>query len=115
MPFTWDGILILGDDNYASNSLKVSLYNYGYIESQIIISNEIEQSIKYFKDKGYKNILYVNITETSSGIKSDVIIPAQFEKYKDEIKITGLKSWGYDKKLVKASIKVFLDSLNTLQ
>ena len=114
MPLTWDGILILGNDNYASNSLKVSLNNYGYIDSQIIISNEIEQSIKYFKDKGYKNILYVNITETSSGIKSDVIIPAQFEKYKDEIKITGIKSWGYDRKLVKASIKVFLDSLNTI-
>lgn len=112
MPFTWDGILILSDDYYASNSLKASLSDYGYTESQIIISRDIDESIKYFIDKGSKNILYVNITETSSGIKSDVIIPNQFDKYKDKIKITGLKSWGYDRRLVKASINVLLDALN---
>lgn len=112
MPYTWDGILILGDDYSGSNSLKASLKNYGYNDSQIIISNDIEKSVKYFIDKGSKSILYVNISETSSGIKSDVIIPREFEKYKDAIKITGLKSWGYDRRLVKASINVFLNTLN---
>lgn len=112
MPLTWDGILILGDDCYASNSLKASLKSYGYNESQIIISSDIEKSVKYFIENGSKSILYVNISETSSGIISDVIIPRKFEKYNDKIKITGLKSWGYDRRLVKASINVFLDTLD---
>jgi hypothetical protein len=115
MPFTYDGILIIGEDSYPSNSIKTSLMNYNYIESQIVISQNIGESIEYLMDKGYKNILYVNISETSSGIKSDVTIPHQFEKYKDEIKITGLKSWGYDRRLVKASIKVLLEAQNKLQ
>lgn len=112
MPFTWDGILILGDDNYSSNGLRASLKSYGYNEDQILISSNIEESIKYFMDRKAKSILYVNISETSSGIKSDVIIPKEFEKYGYEIKITGLKSWGYDRSLVKASINVFLDTIN---
>lgn len=113
MPFKWDGILILGEDCYGSSSLKATLENYYYSDTQIIISKDIDASVKYFIDMGVKNILYVNISETSSGIKSDVIIPGRFEKYKDKIKITGLKSWGYDRRLVKASINVFLDTLNT--
>lgn len=115
MPFKWDGILILGDDSRASISLKASLKKYSYSDSQIIISREIDESVNYFIDNGAKSILYINISETSSGIKSDVIIPEKFEKYKDKIKITGLKSWGNDMRLVKSSIKVFLDVLNTSQ
>lgn len=112
MPFKWDGILILGDDSSGSNGIKSSLENYGYDESQIVVSLDIEKWVEYFIDKGAKNILYVNITETSSGIKSDFIIPNKFEKYGYEIKITGLKSWGYDRRLVKASISVLQDTLN---
>ena len=82
---------------------------------KIVISQNIKKTIEYFLDKGWDNILYVNITETSSGINSDVTVPHQFEKYKDDIKITGLKSWGYDRRLVNASIKVFLDAENNLQ
>lgn len=115
MPFIYDGILIIGEDSYTSNSIKTSLMSFSYIEPQIVISQNIGKSIEYFMEKGYKNILYVNITETSSGIKSDVTIPHQFEKYKDEIKITGLKSWGYDRRLVKASIKVLLDAQNNIK
>lgn len=111
MSLAFDGILILGDDYRTANNLKTSLKEYGYNDSQIIISNDIKESMDYFINNGAKSILYVNISESSSGIRSDVIIPKKFMKYNDKIKITGLKSWGYDRKLVKASIKVFIDTI----
>lgn len=113
MPFTWDGIILLGEDGPGSNGIKTSLKSYGYDESQILIGLDIEEYIKYFMDREAKNILYVNIAETSSGIKADITIPEKFEKYGSEMKITGLKSWGYDRRLVKASINVLLDTLNS--
>jgi hypothetical protein len=112
MPFKWDGIIILGDENFASSKIKASLEQVGYEDSQIIINRNIPESVNYFKNREAKSILYVNIAETSSGINSDLIIPAEFEKYSGDIKITGIKSWGYDKRLVKASIKVFLEVEN---
>lgn len=109
MPFTWDGIILLGEDSPGINGIRDSLKSYGYDESQIVISLDINKSIKYFMDREAKNILYVNTIETSSGIEADIIIPQKFEKYGHAMKITGLKSWGYDRRLVNASVKVLLD------
>ncbi len=109
MPYTWDGIIILGEEGPGPIGIRDSLKNYGYDESQIFIGLDIDKSIKYFMDRKAKNILYVNTTETSSGIKADITIPRKFEKYGYAMKIKGLKSWGYDRRLVNASVKVLLD------
>jgi hypothetical protein len=109
MPFKWDAILLIDNENVTSNTIKSSLIKYGYEDSQVVISNDIHKSMEYFKSNNFKNILYVNLRESSSGIKSDVLLPKSFEKYSNEFKITGIKSWGYDYKLVKASIIAFLE------
>jgi hypothetical protein len=51
MPFKWDGIIILGDDNFASSKIKASLEQFGYEYPQILISKNIPEAISYFKKR----------------------------------------------------------------
>lgn len=108
MPEVWDGIILIDDNNNTSNAVKSSLVNSGYREDTIVIDTNIDDAIEYLRQKNVKSILYVNLQNSGSGINSDVLTPKKFLKYNEEFKITGIKSWGYDKKLIKASIEEFL-------
>ncbi|EYE88333.1 hypothetical protein Q428_08475 [Fervidicella metallireducens AeB] len=108
MPFKWDGILLLDNETRTSNLIKNELINLGYSTSQIVITTDIDNAMKSFRELNAKNILYVNLLESGNGIKSEITIPESFEKYSSEFKITGIKHWGYDKNYVKAVIDVIL-------
>jgi hypothetical protein len=110
LPVKPDGILLIGSENNSSKSLKNKLISSGYTENQIIISSNIKSSVKYFEDNQTKSFLYVNIKDSSSGLEGDVYVPAYLEKYCSNMKITGIKDWGYDKKLIKACIEIFLEA-----
>ena len=104
----FDGIIIAGNPCGAGQKIKEKLTGLIYNEDNVIVTSDIEEGIKYFKDKDKKNIMYVNLNETSSGIMNI----GQIVKFKDlsrSIKLTGIDSWGFDKGLVKASIKVLIN------
>jgi hypothetical protein len=110
MPFKWDSILLIDSENNTSLKIKSNLIENGYTDSQVIISSDIHSSMVYFKDNNMKNILYVNLLESSSGIKAEVLTPKTFSDYTTEFKISGIKSWGYDKRLGKSAIKAFVET-----
>jgi hypothetical protein len=110
MPLKWDGILLLDNENTTSLKIKSNLMENGYQDAQIIIKSDIPSAMSYFKDNNMKNILYVNLLESSNGIKAEVITPKEFESYSKEFKISGIKSWGYDKNFGKLAIKAYVES-----
>lgn len=112
MPFLWDGILLIDEETPTSLKIKSELMGYGYKNHQISISQDITLTMDKFKSNGAVNILYVNLREAGSGINAEVLTPKKMEKYSSAMKINGIKSWGYDKKLVKAAIDTFLDTEN---
>lgn len=110
MPNSPEAILLISDINKTSSRIKYKLMDLGYKDSDILISQDLEGSINTFKKNGVTNLLYVNLDESSSGIESDIITPSKIDKFTDKIKISGIKSWGFDKKLIKATIDVFVKS-----
>lgn len=108
MNLHFDGILLIDENTSTSQKIKSSLMELGYKNHQIFISENIEESINKFKANAAFNILYVNLTESGNGINAEVITPKRFENHSKKLKINGLKSWGYDKRLVKAALEVFL-------
>lgn len=104
----YDGILLIDGETPTSLNIKSSLMELGYKNHQIFISKDIEECLDKFKSNGASNILYVNLIESSNGLNAEVITPKRFKKHSTKMKIYGLKSWGYDKRLVKASLEVFL-------
>lgn len=104
-----DGILLIDRENSTSSKVKSELVSQGYSDSTIIISTDIKSSMQQFKNNNAKSILYVNLRESSSGIQSEVTYPKYFENYTDDFKITGIKCWGYDKRLVKACLNLLLE------
>lgn len=100
----YDGILLLDKITDTSKRIKSLFVDIGYEDKNIIISSNIEDSMNYFKHNNINNILYINLSDSSGGMSSEVILPGKFEKYINEMKITGISSWGYDKNIVKAVI-----------
>lgn len=101
----FSGILILDDLTATSSKIKDGLFKLGYSEKDIVISSNISKAMNQFISNKTNNILYINLKDSGGGYKSEVLLPKEFEKYIDEVKITGLNSWGYDKYLVKAVIE----------
>lgn len=108
MNLHFDGILLIDDNTPTAQKIKASLMELGYKNHQIFISENIEECLNIFRANGTSNILYVNLTESGNGINAEVITPKRFEKHSKNMKINGLKAWEYDKRLVKASLEVFL-------
>lgn len=106
-PVRYQGILIYDAETKTSSKLKEKLVKYGYKESGIIISKNIKDAFAYFKSQGFKDILFLNLYQSSSGIEAERIINNELPKYTQEFKVHGIKSWGYDMELVKACIKEF--------
>lgn len=105
-----DGIILIDDVNSTSSELKNSLIENGYKDSQIIISRDIDNSVNSLKSSGAKSILYVELSESSSGLKSELETPKLFNKHSSsDLKITGIKGWGYNKLLVKAAVDTFVE------
>lgn len=100
----YDGILLLDNYNSTSEKIKSGFFKLGYNDKNVYISTNINKAIQYFKDNNINNILYVNLNDSSNSYKSEVLLPKEFEKYANQMKITGINSWGYDKYLVKAVI-----------
>lgn len=112
LPTKYDSILLISNVDDTSNNVKRSLLNIGYKEENILINTNIKASMEYIIKNEYKSVLYINLMDAGSGIKGEYIIPKQFENYSKKVKITGIKSWGYDKNLVKACIREFLNVKN---
>jgi hypothetical protein len=103
-PDNGSGILLLDNQSDTSNKIKTGLIEMGYNDKNIIISTNIDKSINDFKTSNVKNILYLNLMDSSGSYQSELILPHKFERYALDMKITGLNSWGYDTFLVKAAI-----------
>ncbi|KRQ87254.1 hypothetical protein ABG79_01057 [Caloramator mitchellensis] len=107
LPVRYQGILIYDNETKTSSRLKERLVKYGYKESGIIISKDIKGSFDYFKSQNFKDILFLNLTQSSSGIEAEKIINNEVSKYTQDFRVHGIKSWGFDIELVKACIKEF--------
>lgn len=112
LPVKYDGILLIGENDNCNILIKELLSQYGYNDKQILISKDVDSSMAYFTNINCKNILYVDMMQSSSGIESEIIVPEKFLKYTDRFKISGLKSWGFNNEYVNAAIKVFVDAQN---
>lgn len=104
----FDGIIIEGNPCGAGQKLKEKLTESIYSADDVIITSDIEEGIDYFKNIDKKNIMYVNLNETSSGI-INIRQAAEFKDLSRSIKLTGIDAWGFDKDFVKASIKVLIN------
>lgn len=104
LPQTFQGILLIGLTTPSTNALKENLIVKGYKEENIITSQNISESLKYFKAKGVSNLLYVNLLDSGNGYNSQITIPQTFEKYTSTFIIRGFNNWGYDKLLIRAVI-----------
>lgn len=101
----YDGILLIDNINTTSKKIKEGLISLGYTDKNVIITDNIQEGINYFKVNTLNNILYINLQASTASYKSEVLLPQIFEKYSEELKIFGYNSWGYDKALVKAIIE----------
>ncbi|MCX7884000.1 MAG: hypothetical protein N2448_03090 [Caloramator sp.] len=108
IPIKYDGIILVDEVTNTSKHIKASLICLGYSDDNIIISVNVNSAMKKFKKLNSKNILYINLLDSGSGIRGEIDLPNQFKKYNNNMKITGIKSWGYDINLVKACIYEFL-------
>lgn len=109
MPSKFDGIVILTKNDDVGTAVK-SIINETYKkDDMILVTDNIEDGVKSFIDKGANNILYVCLDESSSGLNSEYFYPRTLLKYTDKANIVGIKDWGYDRALVKATIKSFLE------
>ena len=104
----FDGIIIEGNPCGAGRKLKEKLTGLIYNEDNVITASDIEEGISYFKDKNLKNILYVNLNESSTGILNIEEIN-KLKNPSSDIKLTGIDSWGFDKGFVKAATKVLIN------
>ncbi|CDF58523.1 hypothetical protein TCEL_00569 [Thermobrachium celere DSM 8682] len=109
MPAKFDGIIFITKNNENATSIKTQLNEYYRKDDIFYITDNFENGIKHFINKGCNNILYVSLDESSSGITAEYFYPKIALKYSDKINIVGIKDWGYDKLLVKASIRCFLE------
>lgn len=112
MPSKFDGIVIVTKNEDVGTAVK-SIINETYKkDDMILITNNLEDGIKSFIDKGANNILYICLDESSSGLTSEYFYPKTLLKYTNKANIVGIKDWGYDRALVKATIKSFLEIEN---
>lgn len=105
MNSNFDGILLIDNLTKTSREIKDGLINLGLSDKSILISNNINSAIEYFKQNNKSNILYINLIDKGF-YTSEVLLPQKFQNYSSEMKITGINSWGYDKYLVKAVIEL---------
>ncbi|MCX7694164.1 MAG: hypothetical protein N2Z71_00400 [Caloramator sp.] len=109
MPAKFDGIILLTKNTDIATIIK-SHINENYRKDDIfLITDDLDYGIRYFIEKGCNNVLYICLDESSSGIMAEYYYPKIALRYSDKIKIVGIKDWGYDKLLVKAAIKCFLE------
>jgi hypothetical protein len=105
MSIKYDGILILDNVTDTSAKIKAHFSNLGYEDKFVIISTDVDTSMKYFIKSKKNNILYINLVDSDGYIPSEMLLIKKFEKYNDSIKISGINNWGYDKYIVKAAIE----------
>lgn len=110
IPFKPDAVMIFDETTNTATELKNSILQYGYRDSQVIISNNVSEAIGALNKNESKSLLYISLGESSSGIRSEYDIPREFNNYSGDIKISGIKSWGYDKLLVKSAIENILEA-----
>lgn len=109
MPLKFDGIVIVTKNEDVGTSVK-SIINESYKNDDfILITDNIEEGVKSFITKGANNILYICLDESASGLNSEYYYPEVLLKYSGKVNIVGIKDWGYDRALVKAAIKSFLE------
>lgn len=110
MPAKFDGIILLTKNSEVATIIKSHLNEHFRKDDIFLITDDLDYGINYFIKKQCSNILYVCLDESSSGIMTEYFYPKIALKYSDKIKIVGIKDWGYDKLLVKAAIKCFLEN-----
>lgn len=110
MPAKFDGIILLTKNSDIATIIKSHLNENFRKDDIFLITDNLDYGINYFIQRQCSNILYVCLDESSSGIMAEYYYPKIALKYSDKIKIVGIKDWGYDKLLVKAAIKCFLEN-----
>ncbi|WDC83520.1 hypothetical protein PL321_12530 [Caloramator sp. mosi_1] len=109
MPARFDGIILLTKNTDVGTIIKSHLNETYRKDDVFLITDDLDYGIRHFIDKECNNILYVCLDESSSGVMSEYYYPKIALKYSDKVKIVGIKDWGYDRRLVKAAIKCFLE------
>lgn len=110
MESKWDGLLIIDDNTECSREIKSKLVRLGAQENHIEITKDIDGAMKHFSSSGFKNILYIDLTQSGNGLQSEIIVPEKLNKYSKSLKITGIKDWGYDKRFIKCTLNTFLEA-----